>query len=126
MPIRFRYDQQARILFTTAEGLVSLEEIHTHLDQEAARGQLGYREIFDALAATTNLTSGEVHHVVERVHAMMLDAPFGPTAVVATNDMFFGMARMFGILCQLRGGPQVAVFRTFDEGLDWLLRAAPQ
>ena len=52
------------------------------------------------------------------------DAPFGPTSVVTTNDMFFGMAMMLAILSDLHDGPKVAVFRTFDEGLDWLIRTS--
>jgi hypothetical protein len=48
----------------------------------------------------------------------------GPTAIVTRNDVLFGMAMMLAILCELHGGPNVGVFRTFDEALDWLLRAS--
>jgi hypothetical protein len=40
--------------------------------------------------------------------------------------MFFGMASMLAILCELQGGPAVGVFRTIDEGLAWLLGAPPE
>jgi hypothetical protein len=32
------------------------------------------------------------------------------------------MASMLAILSELRGGPKVQAFRTFSEGLDWLVR----
>jgi hypothetical protein len=121
MPIRFTYDQQRKILFTTAEGLVSFEDIEKHLDQETAEKALGYPELVDASAAWTNLPSEEVRQIVLRLQAMRRTVQLGPTAIVTTNDMFFGMARMAAILCELQGGPNVGVFRTFDEGLDWLV-----
>ncbi len=125
MPIRFAYDPQLKILFTTAEGLVSFEEIQKHLDGEAYAGAIRYREIIDGSAASTSLNSDEVRQIVERVVAMMQGAVFGPTAIVTSNDVAFGMARMFAILCEVKGGPQVAVFKTASAGLDWL-RTFPQ
>ncbi len=84
------------------------------------------REMIDATAATTNLTAEEVRKIVGRVHEMMRSGPFGPTAIVTNNDVVFGMARMFAILCELQQGPPVGVFRTLDEGRDWLVGASPQ
>jgi hypothetical protein len=114
------------MLLTTAEGLVSFEEIQEHLDQEAERRQLARREIIDAAAASTDLTPEDVRKIVGRVQAMMRSSPFGPTAIVTTNDMAFGMARMFAILCELRGGPAVEVFHSVSEGRSWLVSASPQ
>jgi hypothetical protein len=119
MPIRFAYDQQLKVLIATAEGLVSFEDIQKHLDEEAAAGAIGCREIFDASAASTSLTSGEVRKIAERLHGWR-SLPLGPTAIVTNNDVLFGMARMLEIICDLQGGPRFSVFRTFDEGLDWL------
>jgi hypothetical protein len=125
MPIRFTYDQQLKILFTTVEGRVSFVEIQRHLDEEAAAKALGYREIVDASAASTNLTSEEARKLARRLETMMRNGPLGPTAIVTTNDVSFGMARMLAILCELWSGPQVAVFRSLDEGLDWLVHTSP-
>jgi hypothetical protein len=124
MPIRFTYDHQLKILFTTADGLLSLVEIQRHLDEEAAAEALGYREIFDASAASTNLTSEEARELARRLVARMRSGPLGPTAIFTTNDVTFGMARMFAIFCELWSGPQVGVFRSLDEGLDWLVQAS--
>ena len=125
MPIRFTYHYQHGILVTTAKGLVSFAEIQRHLDEETAAKALGYREIVDASTASTNLTSEEVKQLARRLETMMRSGTLGPTAIVTTNDVAFGMARMLAILCELWSGPQVAVFRSLDEGLDWLVHTSP-
>jgi hypothetical protein len=120
MPLRFTYDHQVKILFTTAEGLMSFAEIQKHLDEETGAKALGYREIIDASAASTNLTPDQTRELVRRLETMLRNGPLGPTAVVTTNDFLFGMARMLAILCELWSGPKIAVFRASCEALDWL------
>ena len=122
MPIRFQYDPVLKILFSTAEGLVSFSDIDRHLTEEDRERALAHRELVDATAATTNLTSQEVRVLVERLRILMQKGPFGPTAVVASDNTLFGMANMLAILSDLNRGPSVGVFRTFDEALDWLVR----
>jgi hypothetical protein len=125
MPIRFNYDAQLKILFTTAEGLMSFSELERHLDEEDSAKALGYREIIDASAASTDLTSKEAKQLAWRLETLMRSGPLGPTAIVTTNDVTFGMARMLAIFCELWSGPQIGVFRSFDEGLNWLAHISP-
>ena len=125
MPIRFRYDYQLEVLFTTAEGRLSFTEIQSHLDEESAAKALGYRELVDATTASTDLTSEQTKGLARRLETMIRSGPFGPTAIVTTNDVTFGLARMLSIFCELFSGPQLGVFRSFDEGLQWLLHTSP-
>jgi len=120
MAIQFVLDTQRNVLFTRAEGLVTFEEVQKHLDEESAAALLGCQKIFDASGARTNLTADEVKRIVGRFHAMMQTGAFGPTAIITADDLFFGMARMMAILCDLQGGQRMAVFRTVDDGLSWL------
>ena len=122
MSIRFRYDPELKILFTTAEGLVTFEEIQSHLDEESRACALAYRELFDAMKARTNLTASEVRLVVGRLKSMMQAHSMGPTAVVTVNAVFYGMLTMMAIVSEIEAGPRIAVFRSFDEGLEWLVR----
>ena len=122
MAIRFIYDPYLRTLFSTAEGLITLPDIESHLSQENGEAALAHRELFDATTATTNLTTEEVKKIVQHVLGLMRNGPFGPTALVTADNTFFGMASMLAILSDLQGGPSVGVFRTFDQALDWLLR----
>jgi hypothetical protein len=122
MSIRFRYDPELKILFTTAEGLVTFEELQSHLDEESRACALAYRELFDAMKARTNLTASEVRLVVGRLKSMMNARSMGPTAVVTVNDVFHGMVSLMAIVSEIEAGPRIAVFRSFDEGLEWLVR----
>jgi hypothetical protein len=122
MSIRFRYDPELKILFTTAEGLVTFEDIQSHLDEESRAGALAYRELFDAMKARTNLTASEVRLVVGRLKSMMQAHSMGPTAVVTVNAVFYGMVTMMAIVSEIEAGARIAVFRSFDEGLEWLVR----
>lgn len=121
MPIKFTYDAKRGILFTEAAGLISFEDIEKHLDEERTSGALAYPEIFDASHASTNITAHQIRLLVRRVQKELGSGRFGPTAVVAVDDVFFGMARMFEILLDVNDGPPVGVFRKFDEALSWII-----
>jgi hypothetical protein len=134
VPISFTYDRQLGILFTTAEGLISFAEMQRHLDDEGAAKALGYREIVDACAASTNITSEEARELARRLEALKRTGPFGRTAVVTTNDVVFGMVRMLSILSELwpgpdgadsLGAPRIEAFRSFADGLEWLVHTSP-
>ena len=123
--IHFTYDPALRVLFTTAEGPVSFAEIKHHLSRETSEGALPYRELFDASTASTDLTQHEVRELAGQLSTLAKSATLGPTAIVTVNDMFFGMARMFQILSELRDGPLFGVYRKRDEALEWLLGIPP-
>jgi hypothetical protein len=120
MSIQSNFDPTLRILFTTFVGAISFDDIQAHLDRETAEGLLPKRELIDATAASTILTTDEVKRGVERVFCLMRQGSFGPTVLITSNEYFFGMSRMFAILCELQGGPEVAAFRNKAEGLEWL------
>ena len=122
MPINFHYDPDVDILFTRAEGLLTFEEILRHLDEERNAKGIAHTEIFDATQAHTDSTAEQIRVVVQRMIEMGRQGAFGPTAVITNNDVVFGMASMLAILSELGDGPKVQAFRTFSEGLDWLVR----
>lgn len=120
MPIRFIYNSKVKILFTTAEGVITFEELQAHLNVEWSARRVGSREFVDASTASTNLTSEEAKKIVSTVLQMSKQQEFGPTAIVTSDNVLFGMASMVGILSELRDGPAIGVFRSVSEGLDWL------
>src|ERR1044072_4938725 len=101
MPIRMRFDPELRILFTTAEGVITLKDVQAHLDEEEAECHLDARELFDASAATTDLTSSDVKEILVRLKERMQKGQFGPTSVVTRDDTFFWLASMLSILSDL-------------------------
>jgi hypothetical protein len=120
MPIEFRYDEVRGILFTTAEGVVSFDDVWNHIEREAREGDLTCKELFDATNATTNMTPGEVRHLAESIRGKLDRSGFGPTAIVTRNDVFFGMSRMLEICSELQDGPKFGVFREATRALRWL------
>jgi hypothetical protein len=119
MPITHVIDRFRQRMFTQAEGLVTFADICEHLDAESRDHGIDLPELFDARPARTNVTAEEIRQLVRRVHDMVQKQPFGPTAIVTTDDVAFGMARMFSILVE-SAGVAVEVFRDLERALAWL------
>jgi hypothetical protein len=111
MPITHVIDRFRQRMWTRADGVVTLADIMAHLDAEARDRGLDLPELIDARDASTNLTPHDVRLLVHRVRDMVRAQPFGPTAVVTTDDVAFGMARMFSILIE----PARVVFEVFRD-----------
>ncbi len=124
-PISFQFNPALDIVIAKAEGLVTFQDIQAHIDCESQRRALGYPELVDATGAQTNVTPDQVKQIVERLRAEAGKGTFGATAIVTDSDHLFGMARMLGILSELRGGPAIAVFRTHEEAMAWLSSRLP-
>ena len=82
MPIRFTYNSEVKILFTTAEGVISFEELQAHLNGEWLAQRVGSREFVDASKASTSLTSQEAKEIVASLLQTASEQEFGPTAIV--------------------------------------------
>jgi hypothetical protein len=119
MPIRYIIDSVHQRLLTRADGLVTYQDLSQHLDAEERDRGLGLPELFDARGATTNLTAGQVHTLVQRAADTLRRTPLGPTAIVATDDVVFGMGRMYAILTD-QAGARVEVFRDVESANRWL------
>ena len=120
MPIEFVYDEKRNLLVTTADGVITFEEIQRHLDNEEAKGYLCLPELFDCNDATTNPSREQVVLFVHRLLNYAKTKCLGPTAVVAKDLVTFGMARMFEIISEIHGGPPIGVFHNREEGEHWL------
>jgi hypothetical protein len=119
MPIRYVIDSIRKRVLTHADGLVTFQDLSQHLDAEERDRGLGLPELFDARGATTNLTTGQVRTLVQRAADTLGRTALGPTAIVATNDVVFGMARMYAILTE-QAGARVEVFRDVESANRWL------
>ena len=119
MPLASEMDPARRWLRTMATGIVTYDELRAHVEQEERDGALGLTEVIDARGATTNLTGDEVRALVARTDTLVRRGRFGALAIVTDNDVAFGMARMYQILCE-RLPIQIGVFRQLDPALVWL------
>ncbi len=121
MPIAMRIDGAGRRVNTRAEGLVTYAELSEHLDERERHGPTDVPELFDATGATTDLSGDQVRALVRRVDALLRRKGAGPRAIVADNDVCFGMARMYQLLAEPEG-IAVGVFRTVAAAERWLDR----
>jgi hypothetical protein len=118
MPIRSHVDPVHGRIVTRAEGLVTLA---AHIAAEERAGTIGPPELLDTRADSTDLTAPQVRELVPRVHELARHGRIGPTAVVATNAVVYGMARMSAILGE-EIGIAVEVVRDLPSAEAWLDR----
>lgn len=121
MSIHYFRDQARDWLVTTADGLVTLDDINAHLNLEERNRDLSRPELIDARNATTNITADQVRRLAQRAAEMLSRVRLGPTALVTTNDVVFGMTRMYLVFAE-RAGAVVEVFRDIDAANAWLAR----
>ncbi len=123
MPFILQVDHESGKARATATGVVTLEEIRSHLDEEFRRSGLAYRELIDATGATLAISAQEAWNVVELLRSYGRTGALGPTAVIVADELSYGMCRMIGILlddvCELRP------FRASDRAAaeQWLAAA---
>src|SRR5712675_2664599 len=95
MPTKLRIDPQARIVYSTLSGNIETEDLVSQIAAIRAHPQFDpeFSELIDASAVTSfNVSSADVRRLAGR------DSTFSPSAdrvFVATQDLVFGLARMF-------------------------------
>lgn len=125
MPITIDHvDHQTQRTTVTAKGSITRMDIEAHLVEESGLSGLAYRELIDASGATANFDATDARKLVGVVRHLASQGPFGPTAIIVSDDVSFGMIRMLGTLlddvCALRP------FRVNEraEAEQWLEAAA--
>ena len=98
---------------------MTFEDLSQHLDAEERDRGLELPELFDARGATTNVTTQQVRTLVYRAANTLRRIPLRPTAIVATDDLVFGTARMYAVLTE-DAGARVEVFRDVESANRWL------
>ena len=121
MSITYSVDSGSGQLLTRADGVVTFQDIDAHLDLEQRNRDLHRAELIDARGATTNVTALQVRLLVQRAASMLRVVDVGPTAIVTTNDVVYGMARMYSILAE-NLGVNAEVFRDMQAANVWLQR----
>jgi hypothetical protein len=121
VPIHYSIDPIHRRLVTHADGVLTFHDINAHLDVEQRNRDLDRPELFDARGATTDLTTQEVRRLVQRAAGMLRLVELGPTAIVTTNDVLYGMARMYSVLAE-GVGAAADVFHDVESATGWLDR----
>ena len=124
MSVTLAVDHERQLVTTVATGPISMADIRHHLDRERDDRGLSYREIIDASQATADFGADDVRSTVEILRSLGRRSALGPTAVIVSNDVTYGMFRMLEILLE-----DVADLRPFRIGEEaaaktWLAAAS--
>ena len=118
MAITATYDHRARRITARATGVVTIEEIRDHLEEERQEPGLSYSELFDARGAVPDFVPADVRVIVALLRWLGEKTKLGPTAVIVDNDFAFGIVRMVEMLTE--DVCAVKPFRNEAKGEEWL------
>ena len=116
--IEFHVDE-AGIVRTTMRGTLTVEDLIAHALARAAAGVLPSPQVLDAREARFGITTEDVKRIAAVAKELRRRGPIGPSALVASEDYAYGMARMFATYDTQNHG-SFAVFRTMAEAEAWL------
>jgi len=108
--IGYSVDAKQRLVTTVAEGMVSVAEVRKHLSSEQRDSALPFRELIDARHAWIDFSPAEVRELVDLLRSLSIQHYLGPTAVVVSSPVAFGVMRMLEALVE-----DVCVVRPFHD-----------
>jgi hypothetical protein len=76
-------------------GMLTYEELRYHLTETRALTARGYPELFDATGAEAEMSIAQIQSLSIMSGEMFRRGELGPTAIVVTGRMLFGMTRMY-------------------------------
>jgi hypothetical protein len=120
VPIHYRVDTSAGRIETACVGDVSLAEVLDHFRELAGLDLPPHLDVLLDLSPMTSLPeTGQIRTAADAVGGLAATVRFGACAVVAKENVIFGMSRMFGVYAE-RAFARVHVFRERGEAERWL------
>jgi hypothetical protein len=125
MPIEYRIDHGRRMVWATGRGVVTPHDVSAYQREVWARSELaGYDELADlrgieGIAQPSRGNVQELASVSSRMDSPKIPSKF---AIVAPEDLAFGIGRMYGSYRSLEehSTKEVGVFRSLEAALQWL------
>jgi ABC-type transporter Mla MlaB component len=116
--IGYSVDVKLRLVTTVAEGAVSVADVREHLSSEQRDSALPFRELIDARHAWIDFSPADVRDIVNLLRTLSLQHFLGPTAVVVSSPIAFGVMRMLETLVE--DVCVVRPFRDFAQAENWV------
>ncbi|HUT63528.1 MAG TPA: hypothetical protein VMZ04_06180 [Anaerolineae bacterium] len=115
-------DSEHELTIYRCSGCMTEEEL-THILQSLYTGTFTLNILWDYSEASLEGISSEfvrqIHGRVQKLGSARLG---GKSAIVATKELEYGLARMFQIMADENGFPlRIKLFRSIDEAHQWLL-----
>jgi hypothetical protein len=130
VPIEYRIDDDRRVVLTTAHGNLVEDDFFRYQREVWSRAELaGYDELVDMsdVEQMDVPPPGRVRMLAELSATMDPPRDTGRLAIVAPDDLTFGLGRMYEAFRELneKSRKQVAVFRDRASAFRWLWGAEP-
>jgi hypothetical protein len=120
MPAYFRIEKNKRLVMSTLSGVFTLADGLAH--QEKLLKDLDFDANFSQLLDCTHVTKLELGpDDVRRLAQRSIFSPDSRRAILVSNDLVFGFARMFVMFREASGEKGIRIFRDLDEALYWVL-----
>lgn len=124
MPIEQKYDHNKKILFVTVIGQITPDEFASAFQKIVSSNQ--YPPNVDALwdmqqADFKEINEGMFREII-KIRKQYPERSNYSLAIIATDDLAYGMARMYGLLSGLQLSRKYMVFKDPSEGEQWILQ----
>lgn len=120
MPASYKIDKGRRLVISTGEGRLTIDDILNHMDRISHDPD--FDPEFSLLIDFTNVSAvdfgpEEVREFAKRT----IYSRHARRAILVKDDLQFGLARMFEIHRELNGEPGIRVCRSLEEAMEWIL-----
>jgi hypothetical protein len=120
MPASFQIDKERRLVISTASGIFTIADALAH--QQDLPKHPDFDPSFSHFVDLSEVTKPELSGKdMEWFAQATIFSPHSRRAVLATHDVAFGLARMYGILREFQGEEGLQVFRNRDQAMNWVL-----
>jgi hypothetical protein len=120
MPAFFRIEKNRRLVISTISGVFTLADGLAY--QEKLLKDPDFDPNFSQLLDCTQITRLELGPIeVRRLAQRSIFSPDSRRAILVSNDMVFGIARMFVMFREETGEKGIRIFGDLDEALFWVL-----
>jgi len=125
VPVKYRIDHQRRLILTWGVGTVLAQDLFEYQRTVWSRPDVaGFREVVDMTLAETveSPTAAKMRELASLSAEMAESVATGRLAIVAPQQLMFGLGRMYEAYREMQPGTQkeMAVFRTLDEASIYL------
>lgn len=120
MPGFYKIDKERRLVLSTGYGVITRQDVLGH--QEKLAKDPDFDPSFSQLADFTHITKLEIGEQDVRLFAQRtLFSPNSRRAFIVGDELQFEFTKLFEALREEAGERGIRVFRTLDDGLDWIL-----
>jgi hypothetical protein len=120
VPASYEIDKDQKLVFSTASGVLTLDDGLAHQDQLLA--DKDFDPAFSQLIDFTGVTEMAIDSAGVRALAIRSIFSHGSRrAFLVNSELVFAFSRMFVLFRSLAGEHHIEIFRDRKEALDWLL-----